>query len=111
MMPGNPPQGPVLQHFNFTACFESLQRAENAHKQSLVVATTAKVEAKDATAIAAKAYDSCKKQAAAIFDATEIATKTEKVAFKNRKNISRLAKSNLSFDLRLKSVERKQVLG
>ena len=54
MMSGEPPQGPVLQHFDLTACFESLQRAENAHKQSLVVATAAKAEAKDATAIAAK---------------------------------------------------------
>ena len=104
-------QGPVLENFDFAACFESLQRAENAHKQSLVVAAQAKAEAKDATAIASKAYDSCTNLDVAVHEATEVATKAENVAIKNRRNISRLAKSHLVFYLRLKNVERKQVLG
>ena len=79
-MSGEQHQGPVLAQFDFAACFESLQRAENAHKQSLVVANAAKAESKDATAIASKAYDSCKNLEASIHDATEVATNAEKVA-------------------------------
>ena len=104
-------QGPVLEKFDFAACFESLQRAENAHKQSLIVAAQAKASAKDATAIASKAYDSCNKLDVAVHEATEVATKAETVAIKNRMNISRLAKSHLVLNVRLKNLERKQVLG
>ena len=102
---------PNPAEFNFSDCFESLKRAEAAHKESLVVAHEAKKGAKDAHAIASKAYTACQKLESNSLEALQTITKAVMLSTKNQKNISRLAKANLQLDSRIKKVERNQVLG
>ena len=76
-----------------------------------MVANAAKAESKSATIVATEAHDATKKLGAAVKDAAEPATKADTAPTKNRQNILRLAKSNLAFEQRLRTVKRKQVLG
>ena len=105
------PEGKAHPQYDFAECFETLKRAEQAHKKSISIAQGAKKVAREAQVVATKAYSAIQAVESTALGAQEASSRAENLAKRNQKNVLKLARHNLIFDSRLKHVERKEVLG